>query len=362
MIVFGVLYCFFRVPSHVFIVVDVFLGQAQESGFEETLQGFEEDMSRALKEKSALQRRNCVLEDRLFLLGNGAGTEEGGDGEDGDEREHSSFISNAGHASASRGGSASGTFTSSVSNSHAHSLSVVWTAAGMASAGGEEVVSAKEFRILKHKYKRSQKACEELTSCFEELRRKERKFMLGAKHSEETLKKMRVLCIEKETLSDKLKEVVAQLDQRTREVELLKYEARALQDAERSVRSERSNIVHELAVARHRIRENDAELKEQRYRNRFISKHGYANGGSAGRGQNQQPNTVHRTAQPKEDPNQVQQNNQTYFDLLSTSAYSDGSPYEDHHFIPLPNLDQGKRASDLAVTGVAGSAEAMVSD
>jgi hypothetical protein len=327
---------------------------SQENGFEETLQGFEEDMNRVLKEKSLLKKRYTVLEEKLFLLGCGAGDEDDDMGENskgmGDKENASQVTNHNNHntnQSTGAGSGGSGVNTSSAVSTQ--SLSVVWTTEGMASAGGDEAVSAKEFRILKHKYKRAEKAKDDVTAAYNELKRKERKFTLSEKHSNENSKRFKALYGENEKIAEQLHNAITALDIKTQEVELLKHEAVALQEAERNIRNERANIVHELSVARHRLRENEAELKDQRYRNRFISKHGYMTGES-GTGR-VGPSSHHHTQQQKEE--QIHKNNQAYFDLLANSNS------EFQHLVPLPNVEDSSISE--AVSGVAGSSEAMVS-
>jgi hypothetical protein len=324
---------------------------SQENGFDETLQGFEEDMSRVVKEKMSMKKRITVLEEKLFLLGNGAGDDE-------DEAEgmtgtamnkDNSSVSNS-NVSTRKSTNQHGTSSST------QSLSVVWTTDGISSAGGGDSVSAKEFRILKHKYKRSEKEKDELNCAYEDLKRKERKFLLSSKHADENSRRFKALYAENEKIAEQLHQAMTNLDIKTQEVELLKHEAVALQEAERNIRHERSSILHELSVARQRLRENEAELKDQRYRNRFISKHGYAtsdnSGGRVGPGghhhQNQQSE---QSQQQKEEL--IRKNNQAYFDLLANSNSNL------QHLVPLPGAEDG--GSVEAVSGVAGSAEAMVS-
>ena len=371
---------------------------SQENGFEDALRGFEEDLSRVVKEKTLLKKRFTLLEEKLFLLGNGAGVEEeedsvggsvvvgdrmlGGRGRVGSagsdkENTHTSKLNRSFHTqhhdsqSHSGGGHGVNISTSTAMTASTQPLSVVWTAEGIPSAGSNEcAVSAKEFRILKHKYKRAEKAKDDISAAYEELKRKERKFMLGAKHSSENSKRFKSLYAENELISEQLHEALTNLDIKTQEVVLLKQEAVALQDAERNIRSERSNILQELSVARQRLRENDAELKDQRYRNRFISKHGYvssSNGGSGGggvgggdSGGRVGPSKHHHSPREEQDLSQQQQqeqilrNNQAYFDLLANS----NSAFE--HLVPLPNHTTDSKPD--AISGIAGSSDAMVSE
>jgi len=327
---------------------------SQENGFEDTLQGFEEDMSRVVKERASLKKRCTVLEEKLFQLGNGAGEDDDHDGEQMEDverttvdKENTSDANNHNNSSkrSSRGASAH------TISSASQSLSMVWTTDGISTANGSDAtVSAKEFRILKHKYKRSEKAKEEIYAAYEELKRQERKFMLSSKHSNENSKRFKALYAENEQIAEQLHSAITNLDIKTQEVELLKHEAVALQEAERNIRHERSGIIHDLAVARQRLRENEAELKDQRYRNRFISKHGYmsssdSSGGRVG------PGGHHHQQTPQQREELIRKNNQEYFDLLSTSRS------EFQHLVPLPNVEGGTNVE--AVTGVAGSSDAM---
>ena len=315
---------------------------SHENGFEDVLAGFEEDLARVVKEKDILKKRYATLEEKLFLLGNGADDLDEDDEYEGLGDKENIRSEHAPNSASKLGGQAK------------LPHSVVWTTEGMTSAGGEEVVNIKEFRILKHKYKRAQKAKDDIEATYESLKKLERKFNLGIKHSDQSAQRFRELYTENELMSEKLREAMKNLDMKTEEVKLLKYEAVALQDAERNIRSERSNILHELSAARSRLRECEAELKDQRYRNRFISKHGYVpdDNSSVGRVGPSQHHHQDSNLQQKQREDAIRRN-QEYFDLLANS----NSAFE--HLVPLPN--QAIESTDANnVTGLAGSCDAVV--
>jgi chromosome segregation ATPase len=146
---------------------------------------------------------------------------------------------------------------------------VAWTASqGMTSANGESTVSVAEYRVLRAKLKRAEKSVAELSSHYEELRNKERKFMLASKQSEDTSRRLRSLHAENEELRASLQRERSLKEAAMADAAALRDETAALQMSERSLREERSRTLTELSVLRQRVREMDMERKSHYAMNR----------------------------------------------------------------------------------------------
>lgn len=153
--------------------------------------------------------------------------------------------------------------------------------------GDNDHVSGKEYRVLKGRFKKLEKLHEGMLTSYEELRRKERVYMISIKQNEEYAKKVKTMHKEKEQLTEQYQSEFRYRTDLQRDVDILKEETYALQQSERTMREERSRILNviavkfvvyllkialqELAMLRQRVRECDKLEKATGAQQRWVT-------------------------------------------------------------------------------------------
>lgn len=96
-------------------------------------------------------------------------------------------------------------------------------------ANGETTISVPEYRVLRSKLKRAEKSISDMSAHYEELRNKERKFILATKQSDDTARRLKSLHADNEELRASLQQEKALKEAAMVDATALRNETAALQ-------------------------------------------------------------------------------------------------------------------------------------
>ena len=147
---------------------------------------------------------------------------------------------------------------------------------GSEEGGGETFrlqTAKKENLRLVSRLKKSGQDREILKSSFEELKAKERHFIVNTKIANDTARRLRATHQELIRTRRELEEQTALREIAERDLRLVREDTQVLRDSEAGLREERSRYLSDLAKMRERVREVDHESRRIAQLNRFVHKH-----------------------------------------------------------------------------------------
>jgi myosin heavy subunit len=210
---------------------------------------FESDVARLVRENESLRQMNLELE----------------------ARELDAFL----RASEKRLGGA-GAAGSPTSPTASGAAAAVGTGAEGEVGGSEsyrlQAVKRENLRLVT-RLKKSGQEREALRTSYEELKAKERQFVINTKIANDSARRLRSTHQELQRTKRELEEQSAARAAAERDLQLVREDTKGMRVAEAALREERSQLLSEVASLRERVREVDHESRRLAQLNRFVHKH-----------------------------------------------------------------------------------------
>jgi myosin heavy subunit len=229
------------------------------------------------------------------------------------------------------------------------------TASGAAAAVGTgaegEVGGSESYRLqavkrenlrLVTRLKKSGQEREALRTSYEELKAKERQFVINTKIANDCARRLRSTHQELQRTKRELEEQSAARAAAERDLQLVREDTKGMRVAEAALREERAQLLSEVASLRERVREVDHESRRLAQLNRFVHKHTTA----------APPPAASSAARPS--PSAASAGHQAH------TSTKPSAPMESSHTKAAPPLPfQAYRAHIAAVLGGSGSSSAV---